>query len=41
MLSEKTLDQILGVLELTTKYCQASLPTIKAYQKSVKDIAHK
>jgi|GEM_PF-6012166 hypothetical protein len=41
MLSEKTLDQILGVLELTSKYCKAGLPTAKAYQKSVKDIAHK
>jgi len=41
MLTEKTLDQILGVLELTSKYHQTGLPTPKAYQKSVKDIAHK
>lgn len=41
MLTEKTLDQILGVLALTSKYCEAGLPVTKAYQKSVKDIANK
>lgn len=41
MLTEKTLDQILGVLELTSKYYQTGLPIPKAYQKSVKDIANK
>ncbi len=41
MLTEKTLDQILGVLELTRKYYESGIPTSKAYQKSVKDIAHK
>jgi len=41
MLTEKTLDQILGVLELTSKYCEAGLSIPKAYQKSVKDIANK
>lgn len=41
MLTEKTLDQILGVLELTSKYCETGLPIPKAYQKSVKDIANK
>lgn len=41
MLTEKTLDQILGVLDLTGKYCQTGLPIPKAYQKAVKDIAHK
>lgn len=41
MLTEKTLDQILGVLELTSKYCESGLPIPKAYQKSVKDIANK
>ena len=41
MLTEKTLDQILGVLELTRKYYHTGLPVTKAYQKSVKDIAHR
>lgn len=41
MLTEKTLDQILGVLELTSNYCESGLPVPKAYQKSVKDIANK
>ncbi len=41
MLTEKTLNQILGVLELTSKYCETGLPLQKAYQKSVKNIAHK
>ena len=41
MLTEKTLDQILGVLELTSKYYESGLPIPKAYQKSVKDIANK
>lgn len=41
MLTEKTLDQILGVLELTRKYYNTGLPVTKAYQKSVKDIAHR
>lgn len=41
MLTEKTLDQILGVLDLTAKYKATGLPTSKAYQKAVKDIAHK
>ena len=41
MLTEKTLDQILGVLELTSKYCKSGLAVPKAYQKSVKDIANK
>jgi hypothetical protein len=39
MLTEKTLDQILGVLELTANYYKNGLSTSKAYQKSVKDIA--
>jgi len=41
MLTEKTLDQILGVLDFTAKYKATGLPTSKAYQKAVKDIAHK
>lgn len=41
MLTEKTIDQILGVLDLTSKYYQTGLPIPKAYQKSVKDIARK
>ena len=40
MLTEKTIDQILGVLEFTSKYYQSGLPIPKAYQKSVKEIAH-
>jgi len=39
MLTEKTIDQILGVLDLTTKNYELGLPVPKAYQKSVKDIA--
>lgn len=41
MLTEKTLDQILGVLELTRKYYQSGVPVSKAYHRAVKDIAHK
>lgn len=41
MLTEKTLDQIIGVLELTAYYHKAGIPIPKAYQKSVKDIARK
>jgi hypothetical protein len=41
MLTEKTIDQILGVLELTANKYQSGLPVPKAYQKSVKEIAHK
>ena len=41
MLTEKTVDQILGVLDLTAKYFESSLPVPKAYQKSVKDIARR
>jgi hypothetical protein len=41
MLTEKTLDQIIGVLELTEKYYRTGLHVSKAYQKAVKDIAHK
>ncbi len=41
MLTEKTLDQILGVLELTEKYFRTGLPAPKAYQKAVKDIAQR
>jgi hypothetical protein len=40
MLTGKTLDQILGVLEFTEKYYATGLPIVKAYQKSVKNIAH-
>jgi hypothetical protein len=39
MLTEKTLDQILGVLERTTKYYREGIPLVKAYQKSVKEVA--
>jgi hypothetical protein len=39
MLTEKTLDQLIGVLELTEKYYRTGLPVPKAYQKAVKDIA--
>jgi hypothetical protein len=41
MLTEKTIDQILGVLDLTAKNYESGLPVSKAYQKSVKDIAHR
>ncbi len=41
MLTEKTLDQILGVLDLTEKYCRNGMSLSKAYQKSVKEIALK
>ena len=41
MLTEKTINQILGVLDLTVKNYESGLPVPKAYQKSVKDIAHK
>jgi vacuolar-type H+-ATPase subunit C/Vma6 len=41
MLTGKTLDQILGVIESTAYYHESGLPIPKAYQKSVKDIAHK
>lgn len=41
MLTEKTIDQILGVLELTAKNYEAGLPVSKAYQKSVKDVAQR
>ncbi|MBI5076585.1 MAG: hypothetical protein HZB62_15650 [Nitrospirae bacterium] len=40
MLTTKTLDQILGVLELTKKYYATGISPSKAYQKSVKEIAH-
>lgn len=39
MLTEKTIDQILGVLDLTAKNYESGIPVSKAYQKSVKDIA--
>jgi hypothetical protein len=39
MLTEKTLDQLIGVLELTEKNYRTGLPVSKAYQKAVKDIA--
>jgi len=41
MLTEKTLDQILGVLDLTEKYYRNGMSLSKAYQKSVKEIALK
>jgi hypothetical protein len=41
MLTEKTIDQILGVLDLTVKNYESGLPISKAYQKSVKDIAQR
>lgn len=41
MLTEKTIDQILGVLDLTAINYESGLPVPKAYQKSVKDIAQK
>ena len=41
MLTEKTIDQILGVLDLTAKNYESGLPIPKAYQKSVKEIAQK
>jgi hypothetical protein len=41
MLTEKTIGQILGVLEFTAKNYQSGLPVSKAYQKSVKDIAQR
>jgi len=41
VLKEKTLDQILDVLNLTAKYHSTGLPAQKAYQRSVKDVAHK
>ena len=41
MLTEKTIDQILGVLDLTAKNYESGLPVPKAYQKSVKDIARR
>lgn len=41
MLTEKTLDQILGVLELTKRHYTAGAAPAKAYQKSVKEIARR
>lgn len=41
MLTEKTIDQILGVLDLTVENYISGLPIPKAYQKSVKDIAQR
>lgn len=41
MLTEKTLDQILGVLELTKQHYNAGTGPAKAYQKSVKEIARR
>jgi hypothetical protein len=41
MLTEKTLNQILDVLELTSKYQKTGYPVSKAYQKAVKEISHK
>lgn len=39
MLTEKTVDQIIGVLELTEKYFKSGIPAPKAYQRSVNEIA--
>jgi len=41
MLTEKTIDQILGVLDLTAKNHESGLSISKAYQKSVKEIAQR